>query len=710
MPEKAPFQTPVFVSPSEIRIKKRITETECGIGNCKPKCSQSCANICTMVGVYCLSGLLTSVLRTYLEYQVRNLKKQFGFNDSHITLILRVNDVGFLLAVLFSGFIARTVHIPRILTASIVLYGIGGVIFSVPYFTSENSFGSLHDEVMSKDTSDFSFYWSPVSEMQSFHRAPLCSSNETAPDNCSAVNQQYEGNTSSQSNILPLILMLGGVLLQGVGQSPRYPLVATYIDENVDKTHTPIYIGIVTGIAMFGPALAAVVSGVLNKIDVIQSEICFHMQHLRIGSWLLGFFIIGVVSVLSGIPLMFFPRWTKVGAVRKSRLTIGKGTKKRRSACKRCRSAFTGILCRIAVNPLFGLLTFAACLHFLVTSTSDAFSAKYIELAFSIPARKAVGLQKAISVLSSVFGTVIGGVIVSKMRLHPVTCTKLVIAVSVITTVLGMSSLFLGCSLPEIKGFTTHGTIQIENSHKEHNNDSFIACKDTCYCDVMDYFPVCGSDGQNYFSPCLAGCTTREGKIFANCSCIEGTMTAAPALCETSCYKTIPYLVASALMDLSAGFYYMPAFFVFLRCVKDRDKSFAVALGSFFIMLIGWIPGPIISGKLMDSSCLLWKSTSEDTGTCSLYNVDHFRYIKTGWETGFRIVFVIFNVIIFLIARKKRDWTFEAEFDSVIPFDQAENVELMEESEMATTPTGWNSDPIYMGFNTPKRLGSFNKK
>ncbi|KAK3609327.1 hypothetical protein CHS0354_024869 [Potamilus streckersoni] len=696
---------------TEIRIKKRITETEYGIGNCKPKYLQCCANICTMVGVYCLSGLFTSVLRTYIEYQISNIKKQFGFADSHINLILRMNDVGFLLSVLFAGFIAQTVHIPRMLTASIVLYGVGGIIFSVPYFSSKDSFISLQDEVMSKDTSDFSFYWNPVSEMQSSHRAPLCSSKQTAPENCSAVNQQYDGYTSSQTDILPMILMLGGVLLQGLGQAPRYPLVATFIDDNVNKRHTPMYLGIVTGIALLGPALAAIISGVLSKIDVVIDRICFHMQHLpRIGSWLLGFFLIGVASVFSGIPLMFFPRWTKVGAVRKSRLTLGKGTKEIKSTCKRCRSVFTGLLRRIAVNPLFWLLTVAACLHFLVASTSEASSAKYLEIAFSMHARKAVGLQKAISVLSLVFGTVIGGVIISRTRLHPVTCTKLVIVVSVITTVLGTSSLFLRCSIPEIEGFTANGTIKMVNSPQDQNNDSSITCKETCYCDMMDYFPVCGSDGRNYFSPCIAGCTTRKEKIFANCSCIEGKRTATPALCEPDCYKIIPYLVATALTDLSSGFYYMPAFFVFLRCVKDRDKSFAVALAAFFIMLLGWIPGPIISGKLLDSSCRLWKSTSGSTGTCSLYDVDHFSHIKTGFESGFRIAFVTFNVIIFLIARKKRDWSFEDEVDSVLPFQQEESVELMEESEMATTPTGWNSDPIYMGFNTPKRLGSFNKR
>jgi len=33
-----------------------------------------------------------------------------------------------------------------------------------------------------------------------------------------------------------------------------------------------------------------------------------------------------------------------------------------------------------------------------------------------------------------------------------------------------------------------------------------LTCNGNCSCDPMSFTPVCGSDGQNYFSPCYAGC------------------------------------------------------------------------------------------------------------------------------------------------------------------------------------------------------------
>ena len=44
--------------------------------------------------------------------------------------------------------------------------------------------------------------------------------------------------------------------------------------------------------------------------------------------------------------------------------------------------------------------------------------------------------------------------------------------------------------------------------------------------------------------------------------------------------------------------------------------------------LFGYIPSPIIFGSVIDSTCLVWKSTCEGAvgGRCLLYDIVMFRY------------------------------------------------------------------------------------
>lgn len=43
--------------------------------------------------------------------------------------------------------------------------------------------------------------------------------------------------------------------------------------------------------------------------------------------------------------------------------------------------------------------------------------------------------------------------------------------------------------------------------------------------------------------------------------------------------------------------------------------------------LFGYIPAPIVFGNLIDSTCMLWKSTcGEKGGRCLIYDIEAFRF------------------------------------------------------------------------------------
>lgn len=57
----------------------------------------------------------------------------------------------------------------------------------------------------------------------------------------------------------------------------------------------------------------------------------------------------------------------------------------------------------------------------------------------------------------------------------------------------------------------------------------------------------------------------------------------------------------------------------FFRCVHDDQKSFGLGIQWIKVRLFGTIPAPIIFGRLIDESCILWEETCTN-GSCLVYD------------------------------------------------------------------------------------------
>lgn len=62
------------------------------------------------------------------------------------------------------------------------------------------------------------------------------------------------------------------------------------------------------------------------------------------------------------------------------------------------------------------------------------------------------------------------------------------------------------------------------------------------------------------------------------------------------------------------------------RAVSIQDKSFAQGLALMMLSLFALIPGPIIFGRIIDNTCLVWTQKCNNQGRCQLYNQKDFRY------------------------------------------------------------------------------------
>ena len=61
-------------------------------------------------------------------------------------------------------------------------------------------------------------------------------------------------------------------------------------------------------------------------------------------------------------------------------------------------------------------------------------------------------------------------------------------------------------------------------------------------------------------------------------------------------------------------------FFIFQTFFHDSVYSWSLLV--YILCSLGWLPGPVIGGRLVDAACILWNQH----GACSHYDIDQLRY------------------------------------------------------------------------------------
>lgn len=64
------------------------------------------------------------------------------------------------------------------------------------------------------------------------------------------------------------------------------------------------------------------------------------------------------------------------------------------------------------------------------------------------------------------------------------------------------------------------------------------------------------------------------------------------------------------------------------------------------ISLLALIPGPIIFGRIIDSTCKIWSEKCGERGNCQLYDQDQFRYYLNLTALCLTSVGVFFDILV----------------------------------------------------------------
>ncbi|KAJ8020666.1 Solute carrier organic anion transporter family member 4A1 [Holothuria leucospilota] len=527
-------------------------------------------------------------------------------------------DFSVLIVIIFVTYFGEKAHKPVWLGTGALVFAAGSFFFTLPHFLSGNyEYGSAEgDEV--------------------------CNFNSTAPEGCT--EESDEDNLSRY-----YFFFLAAQLLHGLGAAPLYTLGQAYVYDNCAARYAAVYIAIFQVSGNFAPAIGYIGGGLLlttytdirvrNDIDIDSSN------PLWVGNWWLGFMFTGALALFMALPLMAFPK----------RLPGAKKIEQERKKTAQKGSEFipssNGAIGKILDLPkaVFNILKNIPCLciyvaigsEFFIVASISVFGPKFIESQFGLSAGEAAIFAGVVVIPSALGGVLLGGWMI-KWFDWAFRGTIRFIVCSLALSWLMMLVLLADCPNVMFAGVTVKYEDKGELLPLGSSNISAV-CNEKCQCG-SDYDPVCGSNDVMYYTACHAGCTvvndTATEKVYCSelCFFISSLTlipddsypggTATPGKCDQDC-KYQPLFFALIFFILFLTFIIVaPSVTAILSVVDKGQRTLSLGLQSLFYRLLGTIPAPIIFGKLIDNSCMIWEDECDGQRTCWLYDNGEFaRYL-----------------------------------------------------------------------------------
>ncbi|XP_003480930.1 solute carrier organic anion transporter family member 4C1 [Sus scrofa] len=607
--------------------QSEFEEGPCGWGNFQPQCFQRCNTPRGFLFHYCLLALTQGiVVNGLVNISISTIEKRYELKSSLTGLISSSYDISFCLLSLFVSYIGERGHKPRWLAFASFMLGLGALVFSLPkFFSGRYQLGSLFE------------------------------------DACLAEKNKAICTASSSSLFKFLYVFILGQLLLGTGGTPLYTLGTAFIDDSVPTHKSSLYIGIGFAMSVLGPAFGYVLGGqlltVYIDVDSGQSIDVTEDDPRWLGAWWIGFLLSWLLAWSLIIPFSCFPKHLpgteeiqdgkisqahQSGSVQHTDRNFGQSFKDFPAAVK-----------NLMRNTVFMCLVLSTCSEALVATGFATFLPKFVENQFGFSSSSAATLAGSVLVPGAALGQILGGMLVSKFKMTCKNIMKFTLLTTVIALILSLVFLYTTCENAPFAGVSEsyNGTGQL--------GKLTAPCNANCNCLRSYYYPLCGGDGVQYFSPCYAGCTNsiskKHPKVYQNCSCIKRKIEITPTpsspdfeakagKCSVQC-KNLPIFLgiffAAIVFTFMAG---TPITVSILRCVNQNQRSLALGIQCMLLRILGTIPGPIIFGIAIDSTCVLWDiNKCGIKGACWVYNNIQMAYMFMAISIICKIFTVFFN-------------------------------------------------------------------
>ncbi|NXQ59086.1 SO2B1 protein, partial [Anthoscopus minutus] len=551
-------------------------------------------------GLLQLSQLLVS---GYLKSSISTIERRYGLSSQTSGLLASFNEVGNTLLIVFVSYLGSRVHRPRLIGCGAILVSLAGFLMALPHFV----------------TGPYEYDQSVASTFS--NTTDLCQP-EAARAGANLSNASCTPLASRESHEVLLVMFVAQALL-GIGGVPIQPFGISYIDDFASERNSPLYLGILFSVTVIGPGVAFMLGSAMlrfyvdiDKVSAAEVQLT-HKDPRWVGAWWLGFLVAASLVALAALPYFFFPR--------------------EMPKCPLVLSGFPVVLLRNLRHPVYLLVVLAQVNISAMVAGLATFMGKFLERQFSLTASLANMIIGAVNIPGAMVGIVAGGAILKRFQVSLRQCSALCVLGMLLCLLTAFPLLFLGCPTQKVAGVTYW-----DSSGSGHHD---MECNAQCRCPERGFNPVCGSDGVEYTSPCSAGCShlsiLADSSVlnYTRCSCIAGPAGfARPGTCGTGCsHLFVPFVVLSCLAGILASTSHTPSFMLILRSIQPEDKSFAVGIQFMLLRVLAWMPGPVLYGSAIDTSCVLWERRCEHRAACRYYDNSLFRQRYLGLQLFFEV-------------------------------------------------------------------------
>lgn len=635
-------------------------DMECGLGPCTPRWLQRFASKQAFLMVFCIAWVLQGMYHTYFVSAITTIEKLFQIQSKITGIIMSATEIGQIGSSLLLTYYGGQGHRPKWIAWGMVLFAVSSFICSLPHFIYGRQL--IHEYDLTGVTRDPN-----MCRPSDFNSSNYLQVNSTVPtsalvydsagleqsfllDPLNSIDDVLASEHRIQPSVTKIVLAIFFISLLGVGmgQTAVYTLGIPYIDDNVASKESPLYFAITIGVRILGPALGFIVGSLCTSVYAdLSVEPKIDTNDPRwVGAWWLGLVLISGLLMLTSFAMFSFPK----------RLSSARPTPRMHRTGRKHPSIkdFPKTVKRLLKNDILMFRTASSVLHILPIAGLYTFLPKYLESQFRLPTPSANMISGVGGILVMGLGIIISGIFILRVKPNA-RFVAAWIAFTAVIYALGMGILmFIGCPMSELRG---HGTMEPVCEHM------------TCQCNGDKFAPICGEDGNSYYSACHAGCrnvTERDGKIiqYSNCICLDlmdnatspssdtahahmpPVGTATIGYCDVECDYFIYYIILFSVFVFIHSTSEVGSMLLILRCVDPRDKAMALGLIQFAIGLFGNVPCPIVYGAVVDSACLDWKQVENEKGACNFYDSNTFRMFYHGTTGAILLCAFFVDVIV----------------------------------------------------------------